>query len=117
MTLWKPKREMQLLRDLILRYNDNDLMKIDVSHIAKLANLPISSDEKTKFEKQLSEILSYVEKLKKVYTKNTQTTSQVTGLENVTREDEISQSLTQEKTLFNTKSKYNGLFKVKAILE
>jgi len=102
-------------------------MKIDVCHVAKLANLPLKDEEKEKFEKQLSEILSYVEKLKEVDTKNVETTSQVTGLENITREDETSPSLTQEEALSNTplrqdstgqaKSKHNGLFKVKAVLE
>lgn len=91
-------------------------MKIDVKHIAKLANLPLNPQEEKKFEKQLSEILSYVEKLKEVDTKNVETTSQVTGLENVTREDNPTPSLNQEEALSNTKSKHNGLFKVKAIL-
>lgn len=91
-------------------------MKIDVSHVAKLANLPLKPEEKEKFENQLSEILSYVEKLKKVDAKSVETTSQVTGLENVTREDKTSPSLSQEESLSNTKSKYNGLFKIKAML-
>ncbi len=92
-------------------------MKIDVPHIAKLANLILKSGEDEKFEKQLSGILSYVEKLKEVDTKNVETTSQVTGLENVTREDETKPSLTQVEALSNTKSQHNGLFKVKAILD
>lgn len=92
-------------------------MKIDVSHVARLANLPLKPEEKDKFEKQLSGILSYMEKLREVDTKNVEITSQVTGLENVTREDETSPSLTQEEALSNTKSQHNGLFKVKAILE
>ena len=92
-------------------------MKIDVGHIAKLANLSLSKGEQDKFGKQLSEILSYVEKLEEVDTKNIETTSQVTGLENVTREDKASPSLSQEEVLVNAKSKHNGFFKVKAILE
>ena len=92
-------------------------MKIDVTHVAKLANLSLKPEEKEKFEKQLSEILSYVEKLKEVDTKNVEITSQVTGLENVTREDETSLSLTQEEALSNSKSTHNGFFKVKAVLE
>lgn len=91
-------------------------MKIDVSHVAKLANLPLKPEEKEKFEKQLSEILSYVEKLKEVYTKSVEITSQVTGLENITRNDEAEPSLSQDDALSNTKSKYNGFFKVPAIL-
>ena len=92
-------------------------MKIDVGHVAKLANISLSKGEQFKFEKQLSEILSYVEKLKEVNTKNVETTSQVTGLENVTREDETKPSLSQEEVLSNSKSTHNGLFKVKAILD
>lgn len=91
-------------------------MKIDVTHIAKLANLPLNPEEKEKFEKQLSETLGYVNKLNSVDTKNVEPTSQVTGLENVTREDDAKPSLTQEQALSNTKSKSNGFFKVKAIL-
>ena len=45
-------------------------MKINVVHVAKLANLPLKKEEEKKFEKQLSEILNYFEKLKEVDTKN-----------------------------------------------
>lgn len=92
-------------------------MEIDISHVAKLANLPLNKEEKEKFEKQLSPILDYIEKLNEVDTKNVETTSQVTGLENVLRDDEPSPSLSQEEVLSNAESQYNGLFKVKAILE
>jgi len=91
-------------------------MKIDVAHVAKLANLPLKPEEEKKLEKQLSEILTYVEKLKEVDTKNVETTSQVTGLENITRNDEAIPSLTQEEALSNVKSQHNGFIKVKAIL-
>lgn len=92
-------------------------MKIDVAHVAKLANLPLTDAEKKKFEKQLSSILEYVEKLKEVNTSKVEPTSQVTGLENVVRNDETIPSLSQEEVLSNTKSKHNGMFKVPAILD
>lgn len=92
-------------------------MKIDVTHVAKLANLPLNDTEKKKFEKQLSSILEYIEKLNEVDTKGIEPTSQVTGLENVTREDNATDSFTQEEATANTSSKHNGLFKVPAILE
>ncbi len=91
-------------------------MKIDVAHIAKLANLPLKPEEKEKFEEQLSKILSYVEKLKEVNTKNVETTSQITRLENVSRDDEPTLSLSQEEALSGAKNQHNGFFKVKAIL-
>ena len=91
-------------------------MKINVKHVAKLVNLPLSDEEEKKFESQLSEILTYVEQLKSVDTKNTEIISQITGLENVTRNDKSSPSLSQDEALSNSKSNHNGMFKIKKIL-
>ncbi len=92
-------------------------MKINVPHIAKLANLSISTDEEKKLEKQLEEILTYVEKLKEVDTSGIEETSQATGLENVVREDaETNCELTQEEAISGSSSTHNGLFKVKGVL-
>lgn len=91
-------------------------MKIDVSRIAKLASLPLKTDEKKKLEKQLEETLGYIENLNEVDTKNIVPVSQVTGLENVSREDETAPSLSQDETLKNSKSTHNGFFKVKGVL-
>jgi aspartyl-tRNA(Asn)/glutamyl-tRNA(Gln) amidotransferase subunit C len=91
-------------------------MKFDVSHVAKLANLSLSDEEKAKFEKQLEETVEYVKGLDEVDTTGVEPTSQVTGLENITREDEVRPSLSQEEALKNAKSTHNGLFKVKGIL-
>ncbi len=90
-------------------------MKINVPHIAKLANLKLKNSEIKKFESQLSEILSYIEKLKEADTKDVEETSQVTGLENVTRKDKTTVCLSQEEALSNTNSQHNGFFKVKGI--
>jgi len=91
-------------------------MKFDITHVAKLANLTLSEEEKTKLETQLSETAEYVKELEKVDTQNFAPVSQVTGLENVTRNDEIKPSLTQEEALKNAKSTHKGFFKVKGIL-
>jgi aspartyl-tRNA(Asn)/glutamyl-tRNA(Gln) amidotransferase subunit C len=92
-------------------------MTINVQKIAKLANLQIAKDDEEKFESQLSEVLDYVGKLNEVDTENIEPTSQVTGLENITREDVTKDSLTQEEALSNTKETQHGFFKVKAILD
>lgn len=94
----------------------NKAMKIDVAHVAKLANLPLTEEEKKKFEGQLSSILEYVNKLEEVETKEVEPTSQVTGQENVTREDEASPSLPQEEVIKHSKNTHNGFFKVPSIL-
>ncbi|MEK9176264.1 MAG: Asp-tRNA(Asn)/Glu-tRNA(Gln) amidotransferase subunit GatC [Patescibacteria group bacterium] len=91
-------------------------MKFDISYVAKLANLPLTDEEKKKFAAQLEETITYVESLEKVDTKGVEPTSQVTGLENVTREDKVRPSLSQEEALKNAKFTHNGFFKVKGIL-
>ena len=92
-------------------------MKLNIKHIAKLANLPITEQEEKKLEKQLTETLNYIEILNGIDTKNIEPTAHVTGLENVTREDKSGQSLTQAQALSNTKKQYNGFFIVDAILD
>ncbi len=91
-------------------------MKIDIAHVAKLANLFLKPEEEKKFEEQLNQTLDYVKRLEEIDTKNVEPTSQVTGLENVTREDKILPALSQNEALSNTKSQQNGSFIVKTIL-
>lgn len=90
---------------------------IDVSHIAKLANLPLTKAEEELFSKQLSSTLSYVKQLDKVVTKDIEPTAQVTGLVNVFREDIITPGFTQEEALKNAPVQYKGFFKVKSVFE
>ncbi len=93
-------------------------MKIDVKKVAKLANLTLTPDEESKFEKQLSDILQYVEQLNEVDVNGVIPTSQVTGLENVTRDDGSSDNcLTQEEALSGSFETHNGMFKVKQLIE
>lgn len=93
------------------------MTKINVKHISKLASLPLTEEEEKKFEKQLEEILSHIDKLLTSNIANVEETSQVTGLENVARTDEVSQSFSQEEAISQAKVKHNGLFEVPVIIE
>lgn len=93
------------------------ISKKEVEHLAKLAELKLSKTELEKFQKQLSKILDYFNLLKKANTSGVKPTSQVTGLENVTRDDKVAPSLSQKETLSGSKSVHNDYFKVKAIFE
>ena len=93
------------------------LTSSQTKHLAKLAQLELTPKERQKLQKQLSEILDYVGQLSKVKTAKIEPTSQVTGLENVLRQDEPSPSLSQEEVLSGAKEKKNNFFKVKAIFE
>lgn len=92
-------------------------MKINIKTVAKLANLHLTAEEEEKFSKQLEETAVYVDELEEVETDNIEATSQVTGLENVLREDIAKPSLSQEDALKNAKDTHNGFFKVKGILQ
>lgn len=95
----------------------NSLSSEHIKTIAKLANLVINDMEVGKLAKELSDTLEFIEKIKLIDTKKLKITSNVTGLSNVFREDEIVPSLTQKQALSGTKSTHNGYFKVRAVLE
>ncbi|MCL4389840.1 MAG: Asp-tRNA(Asn)/Glu-tRNA(Gln) amidotransferase subunit GatC [Patescibacteria group bacterium] len=92
---------------------------MDIKHVAKLANLPLTADEEKRFSAQLTAILNLVSQLQKVPTKNVVPTSQVTGQENVFRDDKIETEriLTQDEALSNAKKTYNGYFVVPRIFK
>jgi len=63
------------------------ITKEEVEHIAKLARIRLSEDEKEKMTSELGAILAYVSKLNEIDTTGVEPTAQVTGLENVFRKD------------------------------
>lgn len=92
---------------------------IDVKHLAKLANLPVSSDRMTKLNGQIEATFEYIQIIQQTDTSSLAETNQVTGLSNVTRSDVVddSRTLTQAQALQNAKHTHNGYFVVPAILE
>jgi aspartyl-tRNA(Asn)/glutamyl-tRNA(Gln) amidotransferase subunit C len=66
-----------------------DLTRDDVLKLARLARLKLSDDEVQEYQQELAEILKYVEQLNDLDVAGLEPTSQVTGLTNVTREDEV----------------------------
>lgn len=75
------------------------LTKDQVRHIAKLARLGLKEEEVGKFATQLSSILEYVAMLNEVKADGVEKTSQVTGLQNVTRKDKVERFCTKEELL------------------
>ena len=91
--------------------------KIDIKHVAKLANLTLTPQEETLFQKQLEGVVSYISKLNEVDTEGIEPTAHSTGLTNVYRQDEAAPSLSQEEALKNAPRTHNGFFEVEAIFE
>jgi aspartyl-tRNA(Asn)/glutamyl-tRNA(Gln) amidotransferase subunit C len=71
----------------------------DVKHIAKLAKIQVSDTEAKKYAVQLSSVLEFFEQLQEVNTEKVEETSQVTGLTNQLREDQIIDLKLQDKLL------------------
>lgn len=95
------------------------LTKDEVLHVAKLAQLDLTEEEVSRFQEQLSEVLDYVGQLKAVETSGVPETSQVTGLENITREDhpEPQRNLSATQVLANAPQTQDSLIKVKQIMK
>jgi aspartyl-tRNA(Asn)/glutamyl-tRNA(Gln) amidotransferase subunit C len=92
-------------------------MKIDVEHIAHLARLSLTSDERETFGAQLSGILTYVEKLKELDTDGVEPTSHVLTIGNVMREDVTRPSLSKDEALMNAPDRAEDFYRVPKIIE
>ncbi len=92
---------------------------IPVSHIAKLANIPITQAEEKSLEKAFDETLKVVDELKNVDVSTVQPTYQVTGSENILREDEVDEArmFTQAQALANAKKVHDGYFIVNQVID
>jgi aspartyl-tRNA(Asn)/glutamyl-tRNA(Gln) amidotransferase subunit C len=89
----------------------------DVEHVANLARLDLSAEEKEQFTGQLNAILKYAEKLNELDTTGVEATSHVLPLANVMREDDVRPSWPIEQVLKNAPDEEDGQFKVPAVLE
>jgi len=95
------------------------LDKEQIKHIAKLARLELTEEELDKYGRQLSGVLDYIDQLKEVDTAGIEPTAQVTGLENVFREDKAEGWLEDEiiKALEDAPAKDERYIKVKRVIE
>lgn len=90
-----------------------------IEQVAALARLELSEKEKKMYAEQLSVVLDYIGMLNEVNTDGVEETCQVTGLEDVTREDKVVESSeeTKQKLIGNFPDKVGRLLKVKAVFD
>jgi aspartyl-tRNA(Asn)/glutamyl-tRNA(Gln) amidotransferase subunit C len=89
----------------------------DVEHVANLARLRFSDEEKKTLMNQLNKILEYMEKLNKLDTSNVEPLAQVIPLSNVFREDVVKPSNPVSEVLKNAPAKTDKFFKVPKVIE
>lgn len=94
-----------------------DISREQVEHVAKLARLAVTDEEKGVFARQLSSILTYVETLNRLDTTSVEPTSHVLPIQNVFREDEVRPSLSREQAFANAPDTDGGCFRVPKIIE
>lgn len=64
----------------------------DVVHLANLSSIDLTDAEAESLREDIANILNYIDQLGELDTSGVEPTYQVTGLENVFREDEIQES-------------------------
>jgi len=86
-------------------------------HISHLARLEINPEKETYLADQLSETASYIDVLGELDTKNVNPTFQTNHLKNITRDDVVGESLSQDEALSQAPDTYNGYFKTLATIK
>jgi aspartyl-tRNA(Asn)/glutamyl-tRNA(Gln) amidotransferase subunit C len=89
----------------------------EVQHIAELAKLALTDEEKALMSEQLSDILDYVEMLQAVDTEDVAPTYTVLPVDTVLRDDAARPSMPRDKLLANASKQDDGMFEVEVILE
>ena len=89
----------------------------DISYTAKLARIELTEAEQAEFGSQLADVLQYVEKLEELDVDGVSPTAHPVPLTNVTRADEVGESISTEEALRNAPAQANNLFLVPKIVE
>lgn len=89
----------------------------EVEHIAELARLSLTDEEKELFREQLSDILEYAEMLKEVDTTDVPPMFSAIPVQNVMYPDEVKEGLSTDDALSNAPEKDDDYFRVRPILE
>ena len=89
----------------------------EVEHIAELARLALTDEEKTRYREQLSDILDYAARLQTLDTTNIPPTSSVLPGRSVLRPDRPRPGLSSQDLLRNAPQTEQGQFRVPPILE
>lgn len=91
--------------------------ELDVRYVAALARLDLTSEEAELFQRQLRDVLRYVDKLREVDVRDVEPAAHAVPMFNVLREDEPRAGLTATEALANAPRQANDLFIVTKVVE
>ncbi len=89
----------------------------EVEHVAYLARVGLTEEEKVRLQGQLSSILGHVAKINELNTDAIPPTAQVIPLQNVMRPDEPAPSCSPEQVIANAPEREDHYFKIPPVLE
>ena len=92
-------------------------VEIDIEHVARLARLELTDEEKARLREQLGVILEHAAKVREVATSDVPPTAYAIPRSNVLRPDELVPSLSLEDVLANAPEVESDRFKVPRIVE
>jgi len=88
----------------------------EVEHVALLARLKLTREEKEKYQHQLSAILDYAQKINRLAADDVEPMAHVLPVYNVMREDVCRPSFPREQVIANAPEEEDGQFKVPRIV-
>jgi aspartyl-tRNA(Asn)/glutamyl-tRNA(Gln) amidotransferase subunit C len=86
-----------------------------VKQVADLIKLAIPEDELDLYSSNLNSAIEAIDTLSELDTDSVPETAQTIGTENIMRDDNQSEGLTQEEALLNSKGSYKGYFQINKV--
>ena len=91
--------------------------ELDVRYVARLARIKLTEEEANAFQKQLDDVLNFVEKLRQADVSHVEAAAHALPIFNVFREDAAREWFTADEALSNAPRKANDLFIVPKVVE
>jgi aspartyl-tRNA(Asn)/glutamyl-tRNA(Gln) amidotransferase subunit C len=89
----------------------------DIEHVARLARLALTAEEKILFTSQMGAILAHAETLNELCTDGITPTSHAVPMENAFRPDCVTPSIGQDKAFANAPDHNDSYFRVPPVIE
>ena len=91
--------------------------QLDINHVAKLARLALTPEEKATFAQQLGNVLHHIEQLTKVDVTGIEPTAHAFAVSNVWQEDVARSGLPVEEALRNAPAQRDHMVAVPKVVE
>lgn len=94
-----------------------DTRHIDIDYVANLARLALTPEEKTKFARQLADVLEYVEQLSEVDVSGVEPTAHAFEVVNVLQDDEPASPLSVADAMRNAPASRDNMIIVPKVVD